>query len=60
MKEWSVYRSRGWIISLVSRGGIGRGEGGVEIIRMEMNDGRKGGGEEPEDEEETRWIGQDR
>lgn len=58
MKEWSVYRSRGWIISLVSRGGIGRGEGGVEIIRVEMNDGRKE--EEPEDEEETRWIGQDR
>lgn len=57
MKEWSVYRSR-WIISLVSRGGIGRGEGGVEIIRVEMNDGRKE--EEPEDEEETRWIGQDR
>lgn len=58
MKEWSVYRSRGWIISLVSRDGIGRGEGGVEIIRVEMNDGRKE--EEPEDEEETRWIGQDR
>lgn len=58
MKEWSVYRSRGWIISLVSRGGIGRGEGGVEIIRVEMNDGRKE--KEPEDEEETRWIGQDR
>lgn len=32
----------------------------MEIIRVEMNDGRKGGGEEPEDEEETRRIGQDR
>ena len=39
-------------MALVTRNGIGRGEGGVEIIRVEMNDGRKG--EKPEDEEETR------